>query len=1059
MFVHLHNHTDYSLLDGAATIDGYMKRAKELGMTALAITDHGNMFGAVSFYNACRKNGIKPIIGCEFYVAPGSRTRRTTTAEGDRYYHLILLAMNDRGYHNLMELNAAAWTEGFYYKPRIDRDLLQQHNEGLICLSACIAGEVPKAILRNELSKAYEAAVWYKEIFGDRYYLEIQDHGLPEEAVVNEKITTELAPKLGIPVVCTNDVHYILKEDSDIHDTLLCIGTKKKKSDRDRLTYKENEFYLRSEEEMKRLFSWCPEALTNTEKIAERCNLEIVFPGPVLPKCPIPEGFARDADYLRHLAFKGLPARYPDADEGKMEMLRGRLEKELKIIEDMDFPAYFLIVQDYINWAKDNGISVGPGRGSGAGSLVAYCTGITDIDPIRFDLLFERFLNPERVSLPDFDVDFSDERRLEVVEYVSRRYGADHVGQIATFGTLKAKAVLKDVARVFGVSPTEANELTSLVPDSIPDKKEVFLKDAFDESPFLREKIDSDPVFRKIFDTSLKLEGLTRHMSLHAAGVVIGREPLEKYVPLCMPDQDGMRASQYPMTQIEDCGLVKMDFLGLKTLTLIDHAIELIRKKKPQFDITRIPDNDPQTMEMLCEGKSDCVFQFESKGMQDVLRNAKPRTIDDLVALNALYRPGPMQFIDKFVEGKHNPDSITYPDPSLEELLKPTYGVIVYQEQVMKAAQIIAGYTLGQADILRRIMGKKKKEALAAELEKFIAGAVANGHTKEHAEEIFHILEPFAGYGFNKSHAVAYTMIAYRTAYLKSHYPVEFLAANLTNEIGNPDKFSEYLALAKSMGIRILPPDINSSVTEFSVEDGSIRYGFEGIRNLGKEPADLIVKEREKGLYRDFSDFISRSHDAILNSRILDALIVSGCFREDKAMLMASTPGIISMEKKSRKFADSGQAMLFDVESHYDFVPGTQKSLTEWLDLEKEYLGAYISAHPLDIYPERLLRPSIEKSDRKVRLLGKVVSRHDKPARATGEMMSFFAIEMKERVLDCVVFSNRYEIVPYWMKDGTDVVVKGTVRDKDGRKSMIVDSIETPAEACRRLGIEWKDPR
>ena len=1060
MFVHLHNHTDYSLLDGAATIDGYMKRAKELGMTALAITDHGNMFGAVSFYNACRKNGIKPIIGCEFYIAPGDRRKRTATPEGDRYYHLILLAMNDKGYHNLMELNAAAWTEGFYYKPRIDRAVLQQHNEGLICLSACIAGEVPKAIIRNEIDKAIEAASWYKSVFGDRYYLEIQDHGIPEESVVNEAITTVIAPKLDIPVVCTNDIHYIMREDSDIHDTLLCIGTKKKKSDKDRLSYKENEFYMRSEEEMQRLFSWYPEALENTVRIAERCDLKIAFPGPVLPKCPIPEGFSCDAEYLRFFSFKGLPARYPDADEQKMKMLTERLEKELEIIENMDFPAYFLIVQDYINWAKDNGISVGPGRGSGAGSLVAYCTGITDIDPIRFDLLFERFLNPERVSLPDFDVDFSDERRLEVVEYVSRRYGADHVGQIATFGTLKAKAVLKDVARVFGISPSEANELTSLVPDSIPDKKEVLLKDAFDESPFLREKINSNPVFQKVFETALKLEGMTRHMSLHAAGVVIGREPLEKYVPLCMPDQEGMRASQYPMTQIEDCGLVKMDFLGLKTLTLIDHAVELIRKREPDFDITKIPDNDKQTMDMLCAGQSDCVFQFESKGMQDVLRNAKPHTIDDLVALNALYRPGPMQFIDKFVEGKHKPETITYPDPSLEELLKPTYGVIVYQEQVMKAAQIIAGYTLGQADILRRIMGKKKKEALAAELEKFIAGAIANGHTKEHAEEIFHILEPFAGYGFNKSHAVAYTMIAYRTAYLKAHYPVEFMAANLTNEIGNPDKFSEYLALAKSLKIAILPPDINKSITGFSVEDGNIRYGFAGIRNLGKDPADVIVKEREtNGPYKDFSDFIARSDDSILNTRILEALIVSGSFKEDKAMLMASVSGIINMERKSRKQGVAGQAMLFEVEKHYDFVPGIQKPLLEWLDLEKEYLGAYISAHPLDIYPERLLRAIIEKTDKKARCLGKVISRHDKPARATGEMMSFFTIEMKQRTLDCVVFSDRYEIIPYWMKEGVDIVVRGNIRERDGKWSLIVESIETPAEACKRLGIEFKEAR
>lgn len=1034
MFVHLHNHTDYSLLDSAASIDGYVRKAKELGMEALAITDHGNMYGVLTFYSACRKAGIKPIVGCEFYIAPKKRTDKDPK---DRYSHLILLAMDDKGYHNLMELNSIAWTEGFYYKPRIDHESLAEHSDGLICLSACISGEVPKAILKGDVPGAYRTAQWYKDVFGDRYYLELQNHGLREEFVVSEALI-RMSKDMDIPLVCTNDVHYIEKEDWDAHDTLICIGTRRLKSDKDRMRYKEGEFYLRSEEEMSKLFP--SEALENTVKVADRCNLEIAFPGPVLPKCPIPEGFVSDSEYLEFLSYNGLEKRYPNATQEETAELKERLSYELGIIERMDFPAYFLIVQDYINWAKDNGITVGPGRGSGAGSLVAYCIGITDIDPIEYGLLFERFLNPERVSLPDFDVDFCFERRGEVIDYVSRRYGKNHVGQICTFGTLKAKAVLKDVARVLGFSSAEANTITALVPDCIEDKKEVLLKDALETVPALKDFMTESARHEKLFTTAMKLEGLARHVSLHAAGIVIGRQPLDSYVPLCIPDQtSGMPASQYSMTQIEDCGLVKMDFLGLKTLTLIDHAEELIRRQQPDFDILKVPDNDEKTFDMLDSGDSDCVFQFESRGMQDILRKASPRCMEELVALNALYRPGPMQFIENYIKGKGDPSSIVYPDPSLKDLLKPTYGVIVYQEQVMKAAQIIAGYTLGQADNLRRIMGKKKKEKLAEELVKFVDGAMAKGHSKEHAEEIFHILEPFAGYGFNRSHAVAYSVIAYRTAYLKAHHPVEFMAANLTNEMDNPDKFALYITLCSKMGIDVLPPSINESEAHFSVEGGSIRFGLAGIKGIGEDPARLIVQERESnGPYEDIDDFIHRSEQSLLCTRILEGLILTGAFEGRREDMLESLPGMLDAERRCRRY-DEGNGLLFEIKPEFVHVKGEPRSASEWMALEQSLLGGFVSGHPLEGYPKQYVESA--HVDGRVRTLGLILKRNDRTTRK-GEKMSSLVIRTHKSVQECVVFPNRYECLPSDAKEGEVRLFYGSVWKRDGRIEFIIEDVE-----------------
>lgn len=1046
MFVHLHNHTDFSLLDSVATVEGYVNKAKALGMSSLAITDHGNMYGVLTFYKACKKKNIKPIIGCEFYIAPKGLKDKDSE---DRYSHLILLAMDETGYKNLLKLNTVAYTEGFYYKPRIDHDSLKTHSEGLICLSACVSGEIPKAILKDDMKKAKDLALWYKGVFGDRFYLELQNHGLKDEIKATKGLVS-LSKELNIPIVCTNDIHYIEKEDWEIHDVLLCVGTRKKLTDHDRMRYKEGEFYFRTEEEMAELFP--REALDNTVEIAQRCNLEIKLPGPILPKCPIPAEFNSDNDYLRHLAYEGLANRYPNND--RIAKLKERLEYELGIIIQLDFSSYFLIVQDYINWAKANGITVGPGRGSGAGSLVAYCIGITNVDPIKYDLLFERFLNPERVSMPDFDVDFCFERRGEVVDYVSRVYGKDHVGQICTFGTLKAKAVLKDVARVLDFSASEANELTALFPDKIEGKDEVGLADALEATPMLQDIIKNSSRHQKLFDIALRLEGLNRHVSLHAAGVVIGREALDNYVPLSVPDQEkGIVATQFTKNEIEDCGLVKMDFLGLRTLTLIDKTVRLIREKEPDFDINNIPDNDKATFEMMKNAESDCVFQFESPGMKKKLKQVKPDNFGDLVALSALFRPGPEQFIDKFVEGKRNPACIEYPDPSLVELLKPTYGVIVYQEQVMKAAQIIAGYSLGQADNLRRIMGKKQKEKLAGELVKFVDGAIKNGHTREHAEEIFHILEPFAGYGFNKSHAVAYTVISYQTAYLKAHYPVEFMAANLTNEINNPDKFSHYITVCEQLNIPILRPSVNFSRAEFSVEGNSIRFGLSGIKGIGKAVAELIQKEHSAGTFRSLDDFISRIDESVLNSRVLEGLITCGAFgMNNREGMLASYPDMIKTEKKNRKSNNNDCEMfLFEIpKAPFKHIEGEQKTMIQWMNLERDFMNGFVLTDPLNKFDPELTKSCTVGN--KVRTLGIIISRKDKTTKK-GELMANLTVRTKEEVLEYVVFSSRYECLPPKAKAGDICFFWGNYKldktrteEEEPRRTFVVHSAQIVTE-------------
>ncbi len=1052
-FVHLHNHTDYSLLDGAASISKYMAKAKEVGMTSLAITDHGNMFGAVTFYEACKKEGINPIVGCEFYIA-NNRRDRSPSSEGNRYYHLICLAMSDKGYHNLMEMNSISYKEGFYYKPRIDHETLKAHSEDIICLSACLAGEIAQHLLHDNYEKAKETALWYKSIFGDRYYLEMQDHGLPEDKKILPLIL-RLARECDIPPVCTNDIHYIEKDDWNAHDTLLCIGTAAKKTDKNRLRYKEGEFYFRTPDEMAELFSWCPEAVENSGKIAERCHLEINFPGPILPKCTIPPEFKSDAEYLTYLANEGLKMRYPVVTPE----LQQRLDYELGIIIQMDFPAYFLIVRDYIHWAKTHNIPVGPGRGSGAGSLVAYATTITDVDPMKYNLIFERFLNPERVSLPDFDVDFCFEGRSQVIDYVTEHYGKDRVGQIITFGTLKPKQVVKDVCRVLDIPYEESNKICSLISDEL----KMTLDKAFQLEPRLKEIEERGPLYAELFDTARRLEGLNRHSSLHAAGVVIGRENLDQYVPLYADPKTGSISTQYPMTQIENCGLVKMDFLGLKTLTLIKHTVELIHKKEPDFDINKIDERDKKTFDMLCRGDSKCVFQFESDGMADILRREHPQTIEELVALNALYRPGPMQFIDQFIDAKFGRVPIKYPDPCLEDELKETYGVIVYQEQVMKVAQIIAGYTLGQADNLRRIMGKKKKEKLAEELVKFKAGAVKNGFTEEHAEEIFHILEPFAGYGFNKSHAVAYSIVAYQTAFLKANYPAEFLAANLTNEMNNPAKFTEYLNLAPKYGLKILPPSINKSEKHFNVVDGDIIYGLAGIKNVGENIVGEIIKEREEnGPYKDFMDFLSRQSDGV-NSKTVESLIKAGAFDEmgtDISTLLDNLEDALRFDKESREATAYGQLSLFGsddpVIGEFTMREAEPIPVAEKLQMEKEYLGFYISGHPLDAYAEQIAAsvranlsdPDTIPLDQETSLIALVTSVRQVITKAKKEKMGIFSLQTKEGDVDAVAFPSIYETIRDKIEADNVYGFRGTFRRKEGEEklSFTLSSVCSPYE-------------
>ncbi len=991
-------------------------RAAELGMDALALTDDGNLFGALEFYKACSDAGIKPIIGCEFYVAPSSRTSRSTLDGPNRNGRVVLLARNEQGYKNLMRLSTIGYVEGFYYKPRIDHEAMSHCADGLILLTGGLSGEIPRLLLANKGGEAREVLDWYRKLYGStNVYLELTDHGIPEERALTS-LLRELAAETNTPLVAANDCHYLQRDDANAQDVLLCIGTGKKKNETNRFRFSTEEFYIKTAEEMSERFSTVPESLSITREIADRCNLSIDLPGPRFPDYEIPTDFASRDDYLTHLTHAGLAERYDVVSDE----IRSRADYELEVIKSMGYTGYFLIVWDFIRFARESDIPVGPGRGSGAGSIVAYALTITDIDPLKYGLLFERFLNPERVSMPDFDIDFCYERRNEVIDYVTEKYGRSKVGQIITFGTLKAKAVIRDVARVLDLSYEDADAIAKLVPREL----KMTLGLAMEQEPELAALPERGPAYAELIDVSRRLEGLHRHASTHAAGIVIGDRDLVEYVPLYRDPRTASISTQYTMDQLEDCGLVKMDFLGLKTLTLIENTERLIRLREPEFSIRHIPENDKPTFAMLGEGKSKAIFQFESSGMQDVLKRARPNRIEDLIALNALYRPGPMQFIDQFVDAKNGRAEIRYPLPALESVLEETYGVIVYQEQVMEIAQVVGGFSLGKADILRRAMGKKKEKEMNRMEQEFRAGAAEKGYSDKQASDIFELLKPFAGYGFNKSHAAAYSILAYQTAFLKANYPVEFVAANLTNEINNSDTFADYLHEARQMGIVVQPPDINQSEKYFSVVGDKIVYGLVGIKNVGAGAVDTILEARRDG--GDFAstyDFLERIDTRAVNRKVIETLAQVGAFDglgRNRATLLANLDIMIDAAAKSRENRLAGQTSLFDEtmdtgEASLPIVEVDDWTAAERLGYERELLGFYFSGHPLDDYRStwrerttiNLDRPDSYTIGNKYQIVGLLRSLRVVQTKK-GEQMAVGSLEDYNGEIEVVVFPETY---------------------------------------------------
>ena len=966
-FVHLHIHSEFSLLDGANRIKDLPVRAKELGMKAMAITDHGVMYGAIDFYKACKKEGIKPIIGCEVYVAPRTRFDKEPNID-NHYYHLILLAKNNQGYKNLSKLVSLGFVEGYYYKPRIDLEILEKYSEGLICLSACLAGAVNQALINGQEEKAEEVALWHKKVFGEDYYIEIQNNGIPEQVLANQKLV-KLARKLDIPLVATNDAHYLKKEDAYNHEVLLCIQTGKKMSDPDRMRFDTDELYVKSPEEMSEYFKAFPDAIENTVKIAEKCNVEFEFGHTILPNYDVPAEYPTHYDFFKKLCDDGIKKRY---GENPSKEILDRAEYEISVIKKMGYVDYFLIVWDFIHYAKSQGIPVGPGRGSGAGSIIAYAMEITDIDPMKYGLLFERFLNPERISMPDFDVDFCYERRQEVIDYVSRKYGHDHVSQIITFGTMSARMVIRDVARVLEMPYAEADSLAKMIPNEL----HITIKKALEQNKELNDKYENDPNIKNLLDIAMGLEGMPRQASTHACGIVITKEPVDTYVPLYV--RDGQISTQYIMTTLEELGLLKMDFLGLRTLTVIQDTIDLVKQNRGidvEFDKEM---SDPKVYKLWQEGKSCGIFQFESQGMTNFMKELKPDCLEDLIAGVSLYRPGPMDQIPRYIKGKQNPGHNEYTHPSLEPILNVTYGCMVYQEQVMQIVRDLAGYSLGRADLVRRAMGKKKLDVMAKEREVFIngqvdengnvivPGCVRNGIDKESANKIFDEMAEFAKYAFNKSHAACYAVVAYRTAYLKAYYPAEFMAATLNSFLGNLDKIPQYIDECKNLGIEILRPDINRSSTKFTVEDGKIRFGLGSIKNVGIAPVDAIVNERkENGDYKSFVDFCERIADETVNKKCVESLIKAGVFTEfpqTRATLLASFENIIDTIQSYNKKGFDGQVSMFDLgtqeqkedmqEKKYTFEEYEEMSSKDLLSMEKEMLGIYISGHPLEKYRE-----------------------------------------------------------------------------------------------------------
>ncbi|RHO35687.1 DNA polymerase III subunit alpha [Clostridium sp. AM16-23] len=1032
-FTHLHVHTEYSLLDGSSKIGELAARAKELGMDSMAITDHGVMYGVIDFYRAARAAGIKPIIGCEVYVSPGSRFDRETVHGEDRYYHLVLLAENNTGYQNLMKIVSKGFVDGFYYKPRIDEEVMREYHEGIIALSACLAGEVPRYLEKGLYEEAKEAAKRHLEIFGEgNYFLELQDHGIPLQRQVNQGIM-RLSKELNIPLVATNDCHYINADDWEAHDILLCIQTGKKVSDENRMRYEGGQYYVKSEEEMRQLFPYAPEAIENTHKIAERCNVEIEFGVTKLPRFDVPDGYD-SWGYLNHLCDEGFALRYPD-DDGT---LRARLDYELGTIKSMGYVDYFLIVWDFINFAKSHGIAVGPGRGSAAGSIVAYCLKITDIDPIRYQLLFERFLNPERVSMPDIDVDFCYERRQEVIDYVVEKYGKDQVAQIVTFGTLAARGVIRDVGRVMDLPYSLCDQVSKMVPAEL----NITLDLALQKNPELKTLYESDEQVKKLIDMSKRLEGLPRHTSMHAAGVVISRTSIDEYVPLSR-GADGTIVTQFTMTTLEELGLLKMDFLGLRTLTVIQDAVKMIEKDYGvKLDLEHIDYDDKKVMDSLGTGKNEGVFQLESGGFKTFMKELKPTTLEDIIAGISLYRPGPMDFIPKYLKGKNDPASITYTCPQLEPILKPTYGCIVYQEQVMQIVRDLAGYTLGRSDLVRRAMSKKKAAVMAKERQNFVygnaeegvKGCIANGIDEKTANQIYDDMTDFAKYAFNKSHAAAYAVVAYQTAFLKFYYPKEFMAALMTSVMDNTTKVSEYILACRNMGIPILPPDINEGYSGFSVSGNGIRYGLSAIKSVGRAVVDVIIAERENGgLFKSLDDFVSRMSNKEVNKRTLESFIKSGALdtlpgtRKQKLIVSGD---LLESKAREKKTVMEGQLSFFDLapEEEKDNFQITFPNVGEYdkqtlLAFEKETIGIYVSGHPMEEYREVWEKnvtaktsdfvidedgKTVVEDNSNVVIGGMITSKKVKTTK-TNQLMAFITIEDLVGTVEVLVFPKIYE--------------------------------------------------
>jgi len=1064
-FVHLHLHSQYSLLDGAIRLDDLVKKVKAQNMPAVAVTDHGCMFGAIEFYTKCKAEGVKPIIGAELYVAPGSRTVKDGgSADGVSNFHLVLLCMNLQGYKNLSLLSSAGFKDGFYYKPRIDKDLLARHSEGLIAMSACLKGEVAWLCGRNRMEDALEAARWYADIFPDRYYIELQENTLPEQDLVNQRLL-EIAQELNLPLVATNDCHYLNRDDARAHEVLLCIQTGKTMNDEQRMRFSADEFYVKSPEEMHAAFHYAPQAVANTLAIAERCNLELKFDTYHFPKIEEESGKSLDA-MLEEDAVKGLEIRLaairkkkPGFSNEDEERYRNRLRLELDCIKQMGFPGYFLIVADFINWAKDQGIPVGPGRGSAAGSLVAYAIRITDIDPLPYNLLFERFLNPERISMPDIDVDFCTDRRDEVIQYVTEKYGRDKVCQIITFGTMAARGVIRDVGRALDMSYGDVDRIAKLVPEVLG----ITLNKALEQEPKLKELAASDQKVNELLEIALRLEGLARHASTHAAGVVVAPDMLEEFCPVYKDQKTGLINTQYSMKYVEKIGLVKFDFLGLKNLTVIDNAVKLIRAgKDPEFDIAALDDDDAPSYQLISEGNTTGVFQLESSGMREMLRDLKPSCFEDVIAACALYRPGPLNsgMVKDFIERKHGRKKVVFDLPQLEPILKDTYGVIVYQEQVMQIARSLAGYSLGGADLLRRAMGKKDASVMAKEKIPFLAGVKEQGIDLKKAEAIFDLMAMFAEYGFNKSHSAAYALIAYQTAYLKAHYPVEFMAALLTEDMGNTDKVVKNINDCREMGIDLLPPDINESDFSFRVIGKSIRFGLGAIKNVGESAIIAILEARKEERFSDIFNFCERVDLRKVNKRVIESLIKSGAFDStgaSRAALFAVMEEAANLGQRIQDERDSAQVSLFgtaEIVKNNGNGHGSLPDIREWdeklrLNFEKECLGFYITGHPLGRYQAEMKRFSSldtsllpELSDKaEVRLCG-VVAALKEYITKKGERMGFVTIEDLVGSVEVVVLPNIYQEVVEFLKSDEPLLVAGSFEKGEKSNKILASSIQ-----------------